>query len=217
METIIEISGAPYNFITENGTTRLRFDSQTTASDDTACQTLVIPEIWLITRSNGVPLFALEPELCDKPFRILTATQLYAEKIQWFEPLADFYRNCLWVNPISSVEGSAAYGAFKHHSWQSIINFAIVDRPALMFHRGMPGDWKKQKTGGDEYLLCLVEGAPYWTDALGQIPYAVDTFRLYWQQTNDRDWSMRKTGATGLEWANGNWKRRGSWHPKCIR
>lgn len=206
METIIEISGVPYTFVTENGETRLRLDSRTTASEDTAIESLVVPDIWLVTRSNGVPLFALEPDLCDKPFGIMTANQLYAEKIQWFEPLADFYRNCLWVNPMSSVEGSAAHDAYKHHSWQSIINFAIVDRPAFMFHNGMSGDWKKQETGGDEYLLCLAEGDPYWADALGQIPYAVDTFRLYGQQTNDKDWSIRKTGVTGLEWANGNWK-----------
>lgn len=206
METIIEISGVPYTFFTENGDTRLRLDSQTTASEDTAIETLVIPEIWVITRSNGVPLFALEPVLCDRPFRIMTANQLYGEKIQWFEPLADDYRKILWTNPINSIEGSAAHDAFKHHTWQSIINFAIVDRPAFMFHRGLPGDWKKQKSGGDGYLLCLVEGEPYWTDALGQIPYAVDTFRMYWQQTNDIDLSIIKTGTTGLKWANGSWQ-----------
>lgn len=203
METIIEISGVPYTFVTENGDTRLRLDSQTTASEDTAIETLVIPEIWVITRSNGVPLFALEPVLCDRPFRIMTANQLYGEKIQWFEPLADDYRKILWTNPINSIEGSAAHDAFKHHTWQSIIEFAIIDRGAMMYYAGLPGDWKIQTSGGDGYLLCLVEGEPYWTDGLGQIPFAVDTFRLQWQRTDSADMAIRKTGEVGLAWATG--------------
>lgn len=204
METIIEVDGVPYTFVTEDGTTALKRDSKTTASDDTDPENLSLPEVWLITRSNGVPLFAVRPDDGDKPFRIIKAETLYAEAIQWFEPLADFYRERVWVNPESSVEGSEAFGAYKQHTWQSIIDFAIVDRGSLMYYRNMPGDWKKQKDGGSGFLLCLVEGDPYWTDGLGQIPFAVDTFRMYWQETNDIDSAVRKTGVTGLEWADGS-------------
>lgn len=204
METIVEVDGVPYTFVTEDGGTALRLDNKTTASNDTDPENLNLPEVWLITRSNGVPLFAVRPEDGDKPFRIIKAETLYAEAVQWFEPLADSYRERVWVNPESSVEGAEAFGAYKHHTWQSIIDFAIVDRESLMYYRNMPGDWKKQKDGGSGFLLCLVEGDPYWTDGLGQIPFAVDTFRMYWQETNDIDSAVRKTGVTGLEWADGS-------------
>lgn len=203
METVVELAGVPYTFVTSNGTTTLRIENKTTPSEDTLPETLSLPDIWLITRSNGVPLFALRPDSCDKPFRIMNADKLYAEKIQWFEPLADFYRECVWINPTSNMARSAAYEAYKHHTWQSIIEFAIVDRGALMFAAGFPGDWKIQRSGGDGYLLCSVEGYPYWTDGLGQIPFAVDTFRMFWTEINNIEIAIRKTGATGLRWANG--------------
>ncbi|MHC8312022.1 hypothetical protein ACYZUC_20740 [Pseudomonas sp. GT1P32] len=203
METIVEIGGVPYTFVTEDGATALRLDDKTTASNDTDLGTLNLPEVWLVTRSNGVPLFAVKPDICDKPFRILSAEKLYAEKIQWFEPLAGFYRERLWVNPESNIEGSEVYGAYRQHTWQSIIDFAIVDRPSLVYYRNLPGDWKKQPEGGAKYLLCLVEGDPYWTDGLGQIPFAVDTFRKYWEETHEVDSAIRKTGQTGLDWADG--------------
>lgn len=204
METIVEVDGVPYTFVTEEGATALKLDNKTTASNDTDPASLSLPDIWLVTRSNGVPLFAVRPDICDKPFRILSADKLYAEKIQWFEPLADFYRERLWVNPKSSIEGSEVYDAYKQHTWQSIIDFAIVDRPSFAYYRNLPGDWKKQPEGGAKFLLCLVEGDPFWTDGLGQIPFAVDTFRMYWQETRDVDAAIKKTGVTGLDWADGS-------------
>jgi hypothetical protein len=203
LETIVEVDGVPYTFVTENGTTALRLDNKTTASNDTNPADLHLPDIWLVTRSNGMPLFAVRPDVCDKPFRILSADKLYAEKIQWFEPLADFYRERLWVNPKSSVEGSEVYDAYKQHTWQTIIDFAIVDRPSFVYYRNLPGDWKKQSEGGAKFLLCLVEGDPYWTDGLGQIPFAVDTFRKYWEETREVNAAILKTGQTGLDWADG--------------
>ncbi len=203
METIVTIDGVPYTFVTEEGATSLKLESATTTSSDSVPQVLTLPDAWLITRGNGVPLFAVRPTASDKPFRILTAERLYSEQIQWFEPLADFYRERLWVNPQCAEEGAEAFAAFKHHTWQSIIDFAIVDRESFMYYKGLPGDWKKQPDGGAGYLLCLVEGEPYWTDGLGQIPFGVDTFRMYWQQNDDVDTAIRKTGKTGLEWADG--------------
>lgn len=203
METIIEFDGVPYTFAILDGTGKLKYETETTPSTDTEPQVITVPNAWIITRSNGVPLFAVRPNDDDKPFRIITANKLYGEKVQWFEPLANYYRELIWVNPESSVDGTESYKAYKHHTWQSIIDFAIVDRPSFLFAPGMPGDWKLQKKGGDEFLLSLVEGEPYWTDGLGQIPFAVDTFRMYWEQTNDIDLSIKKTGITGLNFADG--------------
>ena len=41
------------------------------------------------------------------------------------------------------------------------------------------GDWKKSSKGADGYLLVTVGEKSYWADAIGQIPFAVDTMRLY--------------------------------------
>lgn len=38
---------------------------------------------------------------------------------------------------------------------------------------------------------------PYWTDAVGQIPFAVDTYR-------DKQ-SITKTVQVGIEWGDGTW------------
>ncbi|BBN65837.1 MULTISPECIES: hypothetical protein [Pseudomonas] len=204
METVIKVDEVSYTFVTIDGATVLKLESVTTASDDIVPHELGLPEAWVVTRSNGVPLFALRPSSCDKPFRILTAEKLYAEAIQWFEPLADKYKELIWINAKSRFEGSEVYSAYKHHTWQSIIDFAIVDRSSVMFYNHLPGDWKRQSDGGDGYLLTLVEGSPYWTDGIGQIPFAVDTFRMYWQEALEIDTAVRKTGVTGLNWADGS-------------
>ncbi|MDV7024833.1 hypothetical protein R4P48_19415 [Atlantibacter subterranea] len=65
----------------------------------------------------------------------------------------------------------------------------------LSFSKGMPGDWKASQKGGAGYLLVQIDGKPYWTDAIGQIPYAVDTFRFYH--------SIEKTVETAKSWADG--------------
>jgi len=99
VETIIVIDGTPYTFVTKDGATSLKIQSETTASKDVKPKLINLPIVWVVTRSNGVPLFALKPKLEDRVFRVLTAEKLYAEKIQWFEPLAHFYRELIWVNP----------------------------------------------------------------------------------------------------------------------
>lgn len=203
METIVEVDGVPYTFVTTDGVTALKLENKTTASDDVAPEDLKLPDLWLITRSNGVPLFAVRPDVCDKPFRILSAEKLYAEKIQWFEPLARFYRELIWVSPESKRPGTESYIAYKHVTWEEIVDFAIVDRLSASFYSEFPGDWKSRTNGGDGYLMVFIEGKPYWTDGIGQIPYAVNTFRKYWRETKQVDLAIRKTGETGMAWGDG--------------
>jgi len=203
LETIVEVDGVPYTFVTTDGVTALKLENKTTASDDVAPEDLKLPDLWLITRSNGVPLFAVRPDVCDKPFRILSAEKLYAEKIQWFEPLARFYRELIWVSPESKRPGTESYIAYKHVTWEEIVDFAIVDRLSASFYSEFPGDWKSRTNGGDGYLMVFIEGKPYWTDGIGQIPYAVNTFRKYWRETKQVDLAIRKTGETGMAWGDG--------------
>lgn len=85
--------------------------------------------------------------------------------------------------------------ACKYFTWQYIVDFAEIDTMPLSFSKGMPGDWKASQQGGADYLLVQVGGKPYWTDAIGQIPYAVETYRFF-------D-SIEKTIATAKLWADG--------------
>jgi hypothetical protein len=198
------VNGAPYLFETDSGTTTLKLKSTTTPSNDKDHVELNVPSVWLITRGNGVPLFSLKPKAGDKPFRIMKAELLYAEKIQWFEPLADNYRELEWVNPEASTGGTPSGVAFKQFTWKQIIDFAIVDRPSISFASHLPGDWKRNSEGGDSYLMVMIEGKPYWADAVGQIPFAVDTYRKYFEEQKQKDSAIVTTVKTGIEYGDGN-------------
>lgn len=203
METSIVVDNVSYLFVTENGETAFKVITKTTESRGMQPELIKLPAVWVVTRNNGTPLFGLRPKLKDKPFRILTAEKLYAEKIQWFEPLAHFYRELIWVSPGSEQSATEAYRAYKHVTWKEVVDFAIVDRLSLSFYSGFPGDWKGRAKGGDDYLLVFLGGKPYWTDGIGQIPYAVNTFRTYWRESKQIDLAIRKTVETGIKWGDG--------------
>lgn len=204
METIITLDGASHTFETKDGKTELRLQSESTPSKDQKPKQIRIPNIWLITRRNGFPLFAVRPKQGETPFRIITAEKLYAEKIQWFEPLADHYRELIWQHPESSTPGSEANLAYKHFTWQQIIDFAVIDRWSISFSKGLPGDWKANSDGGAGFLMVMVDNVPFWTDAVGQIPFAVDTFRKYFEELRVSPEAIRKTVRTGMEYGDGN-------------
>lgn len=203
METIIILDGASHIFETKNGKTELKLQSESTPSKDQKPAPIQIPVVWLITRKNGFPLFAVRPKRGEIPFRIITADKLYSEKIQWFEPLADHYRERIWLHPDSSKPGSEAYTAYKHFNWQQIIEFAIVDRWSISFYSGRAGDWKQSEEGGNGFLMVMVGDRPYWTDAIGQIPFAVDTFKMHCEELGDENQAILKTIQTGMDWGDG--------------
>ena len=148
----------------------------------------------------GCPLFALEPTEADEnKFDIMTAQYLYDEHaVQWFEPLADKYRRLVWVNPRCLEIGTEEYGAYKHFTWQDIIDFALINRPSNAYEKYASGDWKFVADGADKYLLVIVGNKPYWADAIGQIPFAVDTMRLYLEKY-EGDVSNQGNGASRKE------------------
>ncbi|MDY4399903.1 hypothetical protein [Helicobacter bilis] len=52
----------------------------------------------------------------------------------------------------------------------------------LNYARNMPYDWKQVSNGARGYLLVSMEGVPYWADAVGQIPFAIDVYRAFYRQ-----------------------------------
>ncbi len=60
----------------------------------------------------------------------MTAQELYEKfKYQWFEPLADNYRELLYVN-----EAEYIMNAYKVFTWEDIAKFSLIDRTSLAFH-----------------------------------------------------------------------------------
>ena len=166
------IKGITYQFETKNNETELVYDIELTNSKNDDPVDVEIPRILVVTRSSGEILFILE---CadDENFEILSALKLYERKIQWFEPLADNYRELLYVNNSDYIKG-----AYKVFTWNDIYEFSLIDRNSVAYRTRGAGDWKYVADGADGYILSLIDGVPYWSDAVGQIPFAIDTYRL---------------------------------------
>lgn len=186
----ITLYGRDYNFETHDKKTSLVYYSKTRPAAENHIEIVYIPSCKVVTRTNGDILFALALKPGDT-FEILTAKVLYDRYAwQWFEPLADNYHELIYLNNEEVVQD-----AYKHFSWEDIVRFSEKDRTPVAFSKGMSGDWKASQSGASGYLLVQVNGKPYWADAIGQIPYAVDTFRFYR--------SIDKTVETAMQWADG--------------
>jgi hypothetical protein len=189
-ETTITIDGENYTFVTHENRTALCFRGTTAPASENKVIVVTVPRVIVVTRNNGDILFILRGGEKDK-YCVITAQQLYDKlAYQWFEPLADNYRELLYVNTSDDVKV-----AYRHFTWEDIDNFACVDRFALSYHKNMHGDWKKNPEAGAGYLLTMIEGMPYWCDAIGQIPFAVDTYRLHK--------NIPETINTGIAWGTG--------------
>ncbi|MBL7635581.1 hypothetical protein [Atlantibacter hermannii] len=191
-ESIHYINGRNYLFTTRDNKTFLTYKATTRPVEENYIEVCIIPSCKIITRNNGDILFALAlNKKSDEKFEILTAQQLYNKYAwQWFEPLADNYHEMIYLNT-----GPETFDAYKHFTWKQIADFALVDRPSASFYPNMPGDWKSNSQGGDDYLMVMIEGQPYWSDAIGQIPFAVDTYRSLH--------NIECVIKTGMKWADG--------------
>jgi hypothetical protein len=124
---------------------------------------------------------------------------LYCAQIQWFEPGADKYmklKEAAWN--ITSLD------SFKHFTWQQIVDFSEVDRASISYASGWAGDWKKSEEGAAGFPLVEIGGKPYWSDAVGQIPFAVDTFRAKLEATKDKEKAVKATLAAAQHHPTGN-------------
>ena len=150
-----------------------------------------------VASSQGEYLFTLDNH--QKKNTDITARDLYKQGGQWFESSADNYMPLLYVNSkIRKMDN------FKHFSWDDIISFSEIDRPMWHYHKGGDGDWKAKGKPGDGYLLVEVEGIPYWANAIGQIPFALNDYRNYYKNSFDSDYAERNTIADGAQFANGS-------------
>jgi RHS repeat-associated protein len=149
-----------------------------------------------VTTTSGKLLFKLDDK--KSTLTILTAKQLYSKGIQWFEPLADNYMPILSMNPdLSKME------ELKHFSWGDIKTFINEDLWLNQYTQGCDGDWKVHEDGGDEYLMVTVDGQPYWADAVGQIPFAVDAYTDYLEEKKDQTKAVYSTIWTGMKYGEG--------------
>lgn len=191
-ESIHQINGRKYLFTTRDNKTFLTYKTFTRHVEENHTEICIIPSCKIVTRNNGEILFALALNKdSGEYFEILTAHQLYNKYAwQWFEPLADNFHKMIYLN---TDPGTSS--AYKHFTWQQIVDFALIDRLSASFYSNMPGDWKTTSQGGDGYLMVMIDGQPYWTDAFGQIPFAVDTYRSLH--------NIKYVIKTGMKWADG--------------
>ena len=136
-----------------------------------------------VRNSRGAYLFTLDNHQANRTN--ITAKDLYAKGIQWFESSADNYMPLLFVS--TNIRKS---DSFKHFTWDDIISFLEVDRSMFSYRAGGSGDWKAEGNSGNGYLMVEVEGVPYWTDAIGQIPFTLNEYRNVLRRTK----KLRKSG-----------------------
>ena len=129
----------------------------------------------------------------------IKASDLYKRGTQWFESTAENYMPLLSVN--ANIRKSES---FKHFTWQDIIDFAEIDRSMLSYRSHGSGDWKAEGKPANGYLLVEIEDIPYWADAIGQIPFALNDYRNYYKNSFDSEFAARSTIADGAQFANGS-------------
>jgi len=91
----------------------------------------------------------------------------------------------------------------KHFTWSDVANFSEKDRWMISYRQGGSGDWKASKEAADGYLMVTVNGKPYWSDAVGQIPFAVDYFTDQLGETGNYSQAMSSTIQKGREYGEG--------------
>ena len=145
-----------------------------------------------VLNKAGQYLFTLDDY--SKSRSEITAKDLYDRGIQWFEPNADNYMPLLSVNKdIESIKG------IEHFSWDDIETFALTDRLMFEYRRGGAGDFKKGKG-----FLCTVDGIPYWTDVIGQIPFAINCYKDQLMNGKSHQKAAEITQTIGHLFANGS-------------
>jgi hypothetical protein len=155
------------------------------------------PQDIIVTTNGGKELFRLDDGKTE--ITRMTARQIYDRGIQWFESTADNY-----MPLISKAKGLSTFSELKHFSWNEVAEFAKTDRWMLSYGSGFSGDWKADGKPGGGYLMVTVGGEPYWTDAVGQIPFAVDKFTDELESTGNAGTARQKTIEAGQTFGDGN-------------
>ena len=154
-----------------------------------------------INNEDGIHLFSIERKNIGKCE--LSAKELYKIKgIHWFETTADNYHKLLYVNPDLKDREKCKELGLLYFTWREVVEFAESMSPninytdskkdekfinyAILYARKNKGDWKEVDDGAKGYLLVSMEGIPYWADAVGQIPYAINIYKGFLQLTQNK-------------------------------
>lgn len=130
----ITIDGNTLEFVTRKGKTYLKKEMELTDSKKNDPEHVKLPDVIVVTRKDGLILFVLRAP--GEGLKFVTAQTLYDRyQYQWFEPLADNYRELIYLNTKEYTKD-----AYKNFTWKQIDEFASVDRMSLSFAKGMPGD-----------------------------------------------------------------------------
>ncbi|TQR55830.1 hypothetical protein DMC01_09595 [Campylobacter troglodytis] len=79
------------------------------------------------------------------------------------------------------------------------MEFAEIQRNDSDFLSGGSGDWKVSQNGAKGYILVSMEGIPYWADAVGQIPFALHSYKNFLTQC---ELSADKVEKSAIYWGN---------------
>lgn len=149
-----------------------------------------------VTTSKGKYLFSLNDSKTE--LTTITAKAVYDQGTQWFAPKADNYMPLL-----DQSEDLTSNPSLKHFTWKQVTDFAETDRWMASYRQGGSGDWKVVPEGADGFFLITVGGKPYWSDAIGQIPFAVDYFTDVYEDNGNKQKSINMTIQKGMEFGEG--------------
>ena len=149
-----------------------------------------------VTTTGGAYLFTLSYK--NAANATVTAKQVYDAGYQWFEPQADNYLPLISVNP-----DIAKMSELKHFTWEQIALFANREWSASDFFQGGDGDWKQSAEGADGFFLVTVNGMPYWSDAVGQIPFAAWYAKERIKEHGDKSKAIEETLNKERSWGSG--------------
>ncbi|MCI7410299.1 MAG: hypothetical protein MSS67_01070, partial [Helicobacter bilis] len=148
-------------------------------------------QIW---NREGIYLFSIERR-GRKETRLSTKELYDIGGIQWFESSAENYHKLIDVNPdLQDKEKCEGLGVL-YFTWREVVEFAeALYQPVksrfdltdfIKYFGGNSGDWKAVDNGAKGYILVSMEGIPYWADAVGQIPYAINAYKAFYSLTNN--------------------------------
>ncbi len=132
------------------------------------------------------------------PKDTVSTAEFYKTGKQWTLQDADHYI------PLDSVSPDIQNNPNVYHvDTENFYKFANEDRNPLAYGSGGDGDWKHSPEGANNFRLAEVNGTPIWPDALGQIPFAVDTYKKILAFTGDEKIAEVLTKQIGYAFAEG--------------
>ena len=150
-----------------------------------------------VTAADGTDLFMLNNGGTEVTVTVKDLYNTY--KIQWFEPESDNYLPLTLTDPHF---GSST--KVKHFTWKQVADFAMVHRGMIEYRTGASGDWKTAKDGADGFVLVAVGGTPYWADGVGQIPFAVGSFKSELRGGKSEEGAVKATLLSAQHHSTGN-------------